>query len=127
MPVIAPTFPKPRPSDVLYIQWAGLASGDTGRPVSFPQFADKTLTIYGNLAAQAATFEGTDDPRGNPDNPAHASAVWVPCTDSLDGGALSKTANAGEIILQNYAWIRPVMGGVGATGVNFNLTCVKRN
>lgn len=125
MPVITPTFPRPRPSGVVYVEWK-LAAGDTGRPVNLPQYSDKNLTISSaNFATTAATFEGTDDPRGNPDHADHANAPWVPATDTLDAGAISKTANATEVILQNFAWIRPKATGGTATEIKFNLTCTE--
>ncbi len=123
MGVIVPSYPKPRPCGVKRVLWAGLTAGDTGRPVSFPNYPDKTLTISGTFGG-AGTFEGTDEARGDPDHPDHANAVFVPCTDSLDAAAISKTANAGEVILQNYLWLRPA-AGVGVSSISFALTCVK--
>lgn len=125
MAVITPTYPKPRPADVMYVLWSNLAAGDTGRPVSFSNYSDKNVTIYGTFGG-AVTLEGTDDPRGNPDHASHGSAVWVPVTDTLDVSGISKTANGGEAILQNFAWIRPV-AAAGVVAANVALTCKRGN
>jgi len=125
MAVITPTYPKPRPADILYVLWSGLTAGDTGRPVGLAQYSDKNVSIYGTFGGNV-TMEGTDDPRGNPDHADHASAVWLPITDTLDVSGISKSANAGEAILQNYAWIRPV-AGASVSSVNIAMTCKKGN
>ena len=90
MAVINPTYPKPRPVGVLYVRWA-LGSGDTGLPVNVSKYPDKTITVDGTFGA-AVTLEGTNDERGDPKHSDHVNAPWVPCTDTLDTGAFSKTA-----------------------------------
>jgi len=98
-----------------------LGSGDTGLPVNVSKYPDKTITVDGTFGA-AVTLEGTNDERGDPKHSDHVNAPWVPCTDTLDTGAFSKTANAGETILQNYKWMRPVKA-VAAGTVVITLTC----
>lgn len=123
MGVVNPTYPKPRPTGVQYVLWSGLTASDTGLPVSFPKHSDKTVSIFGTFGG-AITMEGTDDVRGDPSHADHVNAAWVPLTDSLDAAAISKTANAGEVLLQNYKWIRP-KAAAGVSAVSVAMTCRK--
>jgi len=122
---IVPTYPKPRPVNTLYVQWI-LGANETGLPINVSKWPDKTLDVNGTFGA-AVTFEGTNDERGNPANADYAAFVaangFVPITDSLDTAGFSKTANGGDVLLQNYKWIRPKSGAI--TGVRVNLTCSK--
>lgn len=120
---IVPTFPKPRPVGTLYVKWV-LTASETGKPVNVSKYPDKTVTFTGTFGG-AVTFEGTNEERGDPDHTDYANAKFVPITDSLDAAAMSKTADAGEVILQNYKWIRP-KAAAGVTSVAINLVCSKR-
>jgi hypothetical protein len=100
-------------SNVEMWAWAGLDGDDTGIPVKFAKYSDKTAHIYSPTAAYGSatvTIEGSNDPRANPAHASHASALWVTLTDA-QGNAISKTSDAIETILENPLWIRPKTAG----------------
>ena len=126
MPDVAPTYPKPaggvRKQGTKTVRWT-LTASQTGKPVSLPDYPDKTVTISGTFGG-AVTFEGCNELRGDGDHTDYANAKYVPITDSLDAAAISKTSDAGEVVLQNYLWVRP-KAAAGVSSVNIDLVCVK--
>lgn len=86
------------------VTWAGLTTNDTGQPWELSFYSDKTVQIFGNFGGTASvTIEGSNDPRVTSDP---SNALWFPLTDP-GSNAITKTAAAGEQILENPRWIRP--------------------
>lgn len=84
--------------------WTSLASGDTGAPISYPQFNDKSVHIKGTFGASGScTLEGS-----------HDGVTWVALTDP-QGNAITKTSEAIETISENMLYIRPNVSGTGPT------------
>lgn len=93
--------------------WEGVANGDTGRPISFKGYRDARVMIHGDFGSGTAVFQGTDDPRGDPDHADHASAVWLTLDDEA-GTAISVTANALKAVSVPALWLRPSLSGGSA-------------
>jgi hypothetical protein len=90
--------------NVQYVTWAGLTTDDTGQPWERADHSDKCVQILGNFGGTASvTLQGSNDPRVISDP---ANAVWFALTDP-SSTAITKTAAAGEQILENPRWIRP--------------------
>lgn len=86
------------------VSWAALTTNDTGQPWKLSSYSDKTVQIFGNFGSGASvSIEGSNDPRvvSDPSN-----AVWFVLTDP-QAAVITKTAAAGEQIIENPKWIRP--------------------
>ena len=95
------------------IGWTGLLNGDTGSAVELVDYADKTATITGTFGAG-----GTIVLQGSNDN-----SNWFTLTDAQTG-AISKTAAAMEIIVENPRYVRPsVTAGDGTTSLTVQICC----
>jgi len=102
------------------VQWLALANGDTGRPVSLRKYFDLQTMAIGTFGGGTAILQGTLDPRGNPNDADHASAVWF-TLKSAQGNDITGTSNWQEQILLPALWIRPSISGGAAGSVNFYL------
>ncbi len=76
MAVIAPTYTTVGgDGSVVKIQWANMANGDTGTPISFTQWADRSIQVSGTFGAggnlrwqgsnNETTYDTLTDPQGN--------------------------------------------------------------
>ena len=105
------------------ILWEGLSGDDTGKPLPFPKFPERTIHFYGDFGGGTATLEGSNDPRANPDHVDHDNAEWFELED-LNGIKISKTDSDGEGVAQSPHWIRPVL--TGATGGSVTASLIAR-
>ena len=100
------------------VTWV-LANTDTGQPISLHDSSDKTVQIFGTFGSGGSvTMQGSNDPRvlTDPNN-----AVWFSLTDP-QANAITKTAAAGEAILENPLYIRPnCTAGDGTTALTIIL------
>ena len=109
VPTIAST-PHNSDGSVKIITWDALGSGDDGTPVSVPQWADKTVTINGVLAAATVAIEGSND-----------KANWHALSDA-QGTAISAGC---KLIAENPLWIRPKLTGGGVETEIKVIVCVR--
>lgn len=121
--VRTPTFPKTKQSNLRKVIWEGLDGDDTGLPVRIGKFTDKTVHIYALTSHGSATtvLQGSNDPKADPTHADHANAKWVTLTDG-QGNAISKTADAIEVVQENPEWIRPSQSGGTAADVIVAIT-----
>ena len=91
------------------IAWTGLLNGDTGAPLSLPDYADLTATFEGTFGAGGTILlEGSLD-----------GVNYITLTDP-QGTSISKTAASIESVVEAPRYIRPrVSAGDGTT----NLQC----
>lgn len=94
------------------VTWSGLTGADTGKPISLSGFTDVTAMIYALSTHGSGTtvLQGSNDPRANPNHASHASAIWLSLTDA-QGNAISKTADAIEVVEESPLWVRPSQSG----------------
>lgn len=121
--VRTPSYPKTGITNVKKVLWEGLDGDDTGRPVRLGKYSDKTVHIFSPTGAHGSAttiLQGSNDPKANPDHADHANAKWVVLTDA-QGNAISKTADAIEVIEENPEWIRPSQSGGTASDVTVAL------
>ena len=96
--------------------WAALASGDTGAPVQVaPDALISVQAISGTFAAQTLTWEGSLD---------GVNFVQLP---DIKGVLMAMTAPGLLGVGQPIQWIRPNMGGAGASAVITRLVAVRAN
>ncbi len=93
------------------VAWNGMDSADTGQPMPYGSYADKTVQTFGDYGA-AFIIEGSSDPRiiTDPDN-----AAWAPLTNNL-GDALTFSDEGISLISEAPQFIRPKGDGTYATG-----------
>ena len=97
--------------------WAAMASGDTGAPQQIDPSALVTVsTISGTFSAQTLTWEGSIE-EGTP-------TAWFPIPD-IKGVLMTQTAAGILGTGQPVRWIRPNMGGAGATAIVTRVTAVR--
>lgn len=90
-------------SGVKSVSWA-LAAGDTGKPVLFAQYPDRTVQMTGTFGS--ATLRGSN--LAAPDDA--TAAHWFNLTDP-QGNAITLTAAGGELIAENPMWLSPITTG----------------
>jgi hypothetical protein len=96
--------------------WTGLDLDDSGIPIECVDYPDRTVTITGTFGVGGSlTMQGTND-----DLP---SSNWLPLTDP-QGGAITKTSAAIELISEAPRFIRPlVTAGDGTTSLTVKILC----
>lgn len=112
------------------ITWSALDSDDSGQAVFVPMYSDKCVQIGGTFGSGGSvTIYGSNDLDAVRTDLANgtlfgsATAEWVALTDA-QGNALTKTAAAIEQILENPAYICPVVtAGDGTTSIEVMLLC----
>lgn len=117
MASVTPTSFDTGLGDVFAYAWV-LANGDTGVAIKTANFSDKCVQIDGTFGASGSvTLRGS-----NKAAPSDATAGdWFTLTDP-QANALTKTAAAGEQVLENPLWISPIVtAGDGTTALNIRI------
>ena len=111
--VETPLEPEATRKECVIIVWTPLAAGDTGTPIRYSEFSDRSIHITGALAGSTASVQGSNDVT-SPTN-------WFTLTDTTETDILKTVTDVGEQVLQATAWIRPIVTGGAATTVTFKL------
>lgn len=91
--------------------WLLVPNGNTGGPVYFDHYQDRSVQVFGTFAGATITIEGSND----------GGTTWNTLTDPL-GNALTFTAAGMKQITELPYQIRPsVAGGGVGTSVNIYL------
>lgn len=86
------------------VSWSNMTTNDVGVPWELSFYADKTVHIFGDFGTNASvTMYGSNDPTCLTDQ---ANAAKFALTDP-SSSAITKTAAAGEQILENPRFIWP--------------------
>lgn len=126
MATVAPSIAKVDTflDDAHVITWTPLTTTNVdGGAIEMPGSADRTIQFTGTFGASATVIlQGSNFPAPV----ASTDADWFTLTDP-QGNAISKTAAAGEAVLELTRWIRPKLtsGGDGSTAIGCRLL-VKR-
>lgn len=106
----SPIFGK---QSVYRISWLGVPKDDTGQPLPFTLYSDRSVQVTGTFGGASVTIEGSNDGEN-----------WFTLADP-QGNSLNFVTAKLEAILELVLWIRPkVTGGDGTTSINVNM-CVK--
>jgi len=91
------------------VKWLAMPNGNTGDPVKFGSWQDRTVQITGTFGAGGSvTIQGSNDDGSN----------WATLTDPL-GNALTFTAAGMKQITELPILVRPsVTAGDGTTAIN---------
>lgn len=117
MATITPTKSPLNTSDgrALVWTWASMANGDTGAPVEWGQYADRSIQFDGTFGTGGTIKWQVSNDGTN----------WFDATDP-QGNAISKTAAALEQVAEATRWARPnVTAGDGTTALNARLFLLK--
>jgi hypothetical protein len=97
--------------DQLVYTWT-LGDADTGAAKRVGSFGDKSYAMQGTWDTATIVLQGSWDP------PDQTPATWHTLHESDNTTAISNTANAIGVILENPVWIRPVSSaGDGAAAL----------
>lgn len=113
MPTINPTIEGRKPNDASFpgesscVTWPALGNGDTGAPIAFGAYTDRTIQFHGTFGVGGAVaFEGSND-----------NTNWFTLTDP-QGNPIAKTSAALEAVSEATRFVRPhVTGGDGSTSI----------
>lgn len=102
--------PKYHNDRVHIVSWVGLLNGDDGSPIAMAGSPDRSVQVLGTFGTGGTiVFEGSND----------GGTTYFTLTDP-QGNAISKTAAAGEQVVELTGLVRPrVTAGDGTT----NLKC----
>lgn len=99
---------------VVMAVWNLTTADHTGDALSWADWADRSVTFTGTWGGATAGLEGSND-----------GTTWVPLADP-QGGAISKSADAIEAILELTRFVRPRLTTVG-TAAAVKATILMRN
>ena len=96
-----------RDAGIIIATWAAMANGDTGVPIQFDAFADRSFQVTGTFgAAGSATLEGSND-----------NVNWFALRNP-QGTVIAQTAAGLVQVLELTLWVRPhVTAGDGTTAL----------
>lgn len=96
---------------VLLDKWVDMQQGGDGAPIVTPDWADKTVEVFGTFGIATISIQGRNDP----------TAPWTVLTDPF-GVALTFSAAGVRVILQGTIYIRPLVNsGDGTTNLQCNI------
>lgn len=108
-------------------KWEAMDADDSGQAAFFPNYADMTVHIKGVFNGGTVTLYGSNDIVAVRADIAagtlfgSATAEWVTLVDP-QGNGIAKTSAAIETILENPAYILPVVtGGGGTTAIEVSI------
>jgi hypothetical protein len=107
MSAIDPTFDYSLGNDTIKVTWTPLANGDTGVPVTFADYSDRSVEFSGTFGTG-----GTISMQGS-----NVGSAYYILTDPQTS-AITKTAAALEHIMEAAAYMRPIVSaGDGTTAL----------
>jgi hypothetical protein len=96
--------------DVYIIAWTDLATGDTGTPADFCQYADRSCQVSGVWGGATMSLEGSND-----------GTNWHPLIDH-SGNAIALTDDALVYVVSPTLVVRPnVTGGDVTTSLTITM------
>lgn len=100
---------------VVIAKWTGMANGDDGAPLEYPDYADRTVQVFGTFgAAGSLRIEGTNEDAAAPANYATLTSPAGANLDITTAGIKGVVELAGKV--------RPrVTAGDGNTSLNVYL------
>ena len=105
------TFQQTNLNAVASVVYNPIGADSTGTPTDVTAaYVDSSVQFYGEFSGATIRFEGSDDPRANPNHPDHADAAWETVSDSF--GNLIETTQRAKIHVNDFSWwVRPVVIG----------------
>jgi len=116
-------------SNTVEIRWSDLDQDDSGQAAQVMDYPDMTVQATGTFNSGTITLYGSNDIAavradiGAGTLFASATAEWTQIVDP-QGNGIAFTARGGEVLLENYAYILPVVTGGGAsTDLEVSIVC----
>lgn len=101
---------------IQHVQWVLTTADSDGEYVSIPEYADKTVHVYGTFGSGTLALQGTNED-GTPANP-------ISLTDP-QGNAIELTAAGIKAVTENPLKARPLLTGSTGASVTVLLVCRK--
>ena len=86
------------------VTWTDVTENDTFTPCNFPEYADKSIQVFGTFDSASVALHGSND------GGTTYAALNVPA-----GTAIAITTAGIKAVLENTEWIKPVASSGGAT------------
>ena len=114
-PVIVTNNP-PGDGSVITYSWTMVTSGDTGAPIPFAQWADRSVQMSGTWGGGGGTitWDGSND------------GVTYFTLNDFGNSPISKTADALEQVIEATLWARPRVSVASVTSVVVTLLARKQ-
>lgn len=113
---VAPVIDTVDGTRIMRAVWSGLANGDTGNPMDYPEWADRNLQVFGTFGAGGSlSLEGSND-----------KVNWVTLHD-VTGATLTFSTAGVKMIVENVLYVRPVVTGDGTTSLTAILIARRTN
>jgi len=105
--IIQPTKTATGNTRAFVLTWPGLLNGDTGEPIAFSQYTDKSAQVVGDFGVGGVVaLEGSNN-----------GADWSVLTDP-QGNPLNFSTAKIEMVAEATAFVRPrVLAGDGSTSL----------
>ncbi len=115
MAVIAPTMVPVGSKDfsLMRVTWTPVTEADTCAPVSLPEYADKSIQVFGTFGSATIALHGSND------GGTTFAALNIPA-----GTAIGITAAGIKAVLENTEQIKPVTSG--GTGSSLSVVVLAR-
>ncbi len=117
MAVISPTIVTNNPpgdGSIITYSWTMVTATDTGAPIPFAQWADRSVQFAGTWGGGTVVWEGSND-----------GTNYITLTDP-QANAISKSADAIEQVMEVTLWARPKVT-VSVTSVVITLLARRPN
>jgi hypothetical protein len=112
MPTIASTRTSTGTSAAFVSTWPSMAQGDDGAPLSFSQYSDKSVQVFGIFGGASVSIQGSND-----------GSNWATLTDPQGNDLLITSAKI-EMVTEATAFIRPlIVAGDGTTSLTVCMLC----
>lgn len=96
-------------NSVFQVIWSSVTEADTCRPVSYPQYADKTVQVAGDFGGTSVAVNGSID-----------GANYAPLTDQA-GTVIALTSAGMKQVLQNALLIQPELTGGSSADLTISM------
>ena len=114
MAVIAPTIVPigNRDGSIVRVTWATVTEADTCGPAALPEFADKSIQVFGSFGGTSVALHGSND------GGTTFAALNIPA-----GTAIAITTASIKQVLENTEQIKPVLTGGTSTSISVVVLC----
>lgn len=114
MAVIAPTIVPVGNMDgsIVRVTWTPVIETDTCAPASLPEFADKSIQVFGSFGGTSVALHGSND------GGTTFAALNIPA-----GTAIAITTTSIKQVLENTEQIKPVLTGGTSTSISVVVLC----
>lgn len=94
----------------MVVKWTPVTEADTCAPVSFPEYSDKSIQVYGTFGSASIALNGSNDTVDN------ASPTFAALRDP-SSTTIAITSAGIKAVLENTVQVQPVSSGGSSSSV----------